>query len=224
MTFCAGFVMRSENTDNDDDFQRLKDAVGAKTDTELGQFLGKTQGAISAARTRKRIPASWIKQIALNKNVDSHSLFFGEKQSEPSPDDIEVVMVPLVNATLSAGGGSFEVDGNVQRHIAFRHDFLSRKGCIKDMVLMTVAGDSMDPEIKDKDTVLIDQSQTQFVANGIYAVSLQDMLYLKRVNARPDKIILESINPDYPPMPISPCDIDTTRVLGRAIWWCRDAV
>lgn len=145
------------------------------------------------------------------------------KTSSPQ-DDVETVLVPLVNATLSAGGGSFEIDGNVERYLSFRYAFLKRKGSIKDMIVMAVAGDSMEPEIKDKDTVLIDQSQTRFVANGIYAVAIENMLYLKKVNARAGKIILESINPDYPPMQISPCDIETARVLGRAIWWCREAV
>ncbi len=138
-------------------------------------------------------------------------------------EDVELCMIPLVSASLSAGNGSFEVEGNIEKHLAFRRDFLRSKGSIKDMVLMKVSGDSMEPEIKDRDTVLVDQSQKRFVANGIYAVGFGETIYLKKINALPNKIVLESINKKYEPITIELHDIeDSVRILGRAVWWCRE--
>ena len=144
--------------------------------------------------------------------------------SSTQQEDIELCMIPLVAASLSAGNGSFEVDGNIEKYLAFRRDFLRAKGSIKDMVLMTVAGDSMSPDILHKDTVLIDQSQKRFVADGIYAVGFGETIYLKKINALPNKIVLESINKQYEPIIIEQHEIeDSVRILGRAIWWCREA-
>lgn len=42
--------------------------------------------------------------------------------------EARLVMVPMVEARLSAGTGSFETSGEVLRHYAFRWDFLHRKG------------------------------------------------------------------------------------------------
>lgn len=56
-----------------------------------------------------------------------------------------LVMVPMVEARLSAGTGSFETSGDVVRHYAFREDFLRRKGSPSHMALLRVSGDSMEP-------------------------------------------------------------------------------
>jgi Predicted transcriptional regulator len=140
-------------------------------------------------------------------------------------DKIDLILIPLVEATLSAGQGSFEVSDKSERKYSFRRDFLQRKGDYKRMVLMRVGGDSMAPSIENGDVVLLDQSQTSPVPGNIYAVGVEDMVYLKRVDARPGKLVLYSDNKDY-----APIEVDTrgdmagqARIIGRAIWWCREA-
>ncbi len=136
----------------------------------------------------------------------------------------QIIMVPMVEARLSAGYGSFETDGTSERKYSFRSDFLRRKGNISEMVLMRVAGDSMSPAIEDGDVVLIDQSQIAPRAGDIYAVGVEDVVYLKRLNAQPGKIILSSFNPDYPPFEIDTRgDLESNvRIIGRVIWSCRE--
>ncbi len=135
-----------------------------------------------------------------------------------------LVHVPMVEARLSAGGGSFEVSANLLRYYAFRHDFLSRKGSPSSMVLLRVTGESMQPQILNDDVVLIDQSQTEPKPGHIYAVSVEDMVYLKIVDAMPGKIILTSVNPDYAPIEIDISEQmeSLVRIIGRAIWVGRE--
>ncbi len=137
-----------------------------------------------------------------------------------------LVLVPMVEARLSAGGGSFETGMEHVRHYAFRFDFLRRKGTPSSMVLLRVAGDSMQPHIMHNDVVLIDQSQTTPKPGSMYAVSVEDMVYLKTVNAVPGKIILTSINPLYSPIEVESCEHtqDLVRIIGRAIWLGRELV
>nr|WP_167128159.1 S24 family peptidase [Nitratidesulfovibrio liaohensis] len=139
--------------------------------------------------------------------------------------DCDVVMIPKVQARLSAGGGSLEANGDPVGSYAFRSDWLVRKGQVASMVLMDVVGDSMAPAIEDGDMVLIDQSQTGVVPGAIYAVGVEDGVYVKRLDFLPGTLVLNSVNPTYSPIevPLRGDLADTVRVIGRIIWWCREA-
>lgn len=138
--------------------------------------------------------------------------------------DVNIIMVPMVEALLSAGSGSFETSDYSERKYAFRNDFLARKGNVKEMVLMRVSGDSMEPSIEDGDVVLIDQSQKDILPGRILAVGIQDLVYLKRINARPDKLILTSDNENYLPIEVDMRGdlCEHVRIIGKVIWSCRE--
>ena len=138
--------------------------------------------------------------------------------------EARLVMVPMVEARLSAGTGSFETGGEILRHFAFRWDFLHRKGNPARMALLRVSGDSMQPRILHNDVVLIDQSQSEPVPGRIYAVGVEDMVYLKIVNAMPGRLILSSVNPDYAPIEADTGEqlADLVRIIGRAVWVGRE--
>lgn len=136
-----------------------------------------------------------------------------------------LIMVPKVAARLSAGGGSFESDAEIRGHYAFRTDWLRSKGKPESMVLMEVSGDSMEPELRDGDTVLINQGQTDILAGKVYAVGIEDTVVVKQVERRPGALVLRSANPAYAPITIDmQGDLaDTVRIIGRVIWWCHEA-
>lgn len=138
--------------------------------------------------------------------------------------DVDLIMVPMVEARLSAGHGSLEVSGESDRSYAFRSDFLLRKGNPKNMVLMRVDGDSMQPEIMDGDAVLLDQSKTDIRLGKIFAVGFEDAIYLKRIDRVPGKVILKSTNPAYPPLEIDVQgqEQDLFRVIGQVLWIGRE--
>lgn len=138
--------------------------------------------------------------------------------------DCQLTMVPMVEARLSAGGGSFETGENAERRYAFRSDWISAKGQPSQMVLMRVAGDSMEPRISNNDVVLIDQSQTTPRAGDLYAVAVEDLVYLKVVDAVPGKLILKSYNGAYTALEIDARGdlADGIRIIGRAVWVGRE--
>lgn len=138
--------------------------------------------------------------------------------------DVDLVMIPMVEARLSAGHGSFEVGAASDRSYAFRNDFLTRKGNPKEMVLMRVSGDSMEPEIRDNDVVLIDRSKRDVTPGRLYAVGFDEAIYLKRIDVLPGKVFLRSTNPDYPPVELDTrgdCE-EQFRVIGRVLWCGRE--
>lgn len=138
--------------------------------------------------------------------------------------DVNLILVPMVEARLSAGTGSLETSGEIERTYAFRSDFLRRKGNPDKMVLMRVGGDSMQPEIMDNDVVLLDQGKRDLRPGPIFAVGFEDAIYLKRIDKLPGKIILKSANPAYPPveLDIGEQEDNSFRVIGQVIWSGRE--
>ena len=140
-----------------------------------------------------------------------------------APED-DLILIPMVEARLSAGAGSLETSGDIEKTYAFRSDFLHRKGNPERMILMRVAGDSMEPEIRDNDVVLLDQSKRDIVPGKIFAVGFEESIYLKRIDNLPGKVILRSVNPAYPPVELDlrgDCEAQF-RVIGRVLWCGRE--
>lgn len=163
----------------------------------------------------------------MREDDDSKQALLAElrkKTSDIIEKNNDIVMIPLVDAVLSAGGGSFETNGTPSKEYAFRRDFILRKGNPSDMVLMRVSGDSMVPEVLNGDVALIDQSKTKIIPGQMYAVGFEESIYLKRIDNLPGKVILKSANPAYPPL-----ELDTRgdlsahfRVIGRVLWIGRE--
>lgn len=215
-------------------FGRLMEAANVKNDAEFARLLDINQSSVAAARKREQVPPGWVEKIADRFNADANWLFFGERNNDltkmqascgsSEASDVDLIMIPMVEARLAAGHGSLQVSGESDRSYAFRSDFLHRKGNPKSMVLMRVDGDSMQPEIMDGDAVLLDQSKTDIRLGKIFAVGFEDAIYLKRIDRVPGKVILKSTNPAYPPLEIDVQgqEQDLFRVIGQVLWIGRE--
>lgn len=136
----------------------------------------------------------------------------------------ELVMVPKVRARLSAGTGSLEASSEVLGRYAFRSPWLRSKGRTDSMVLMEVTGDSMEPELREGDTVLLDQSQNDVLSGKIYAVGIDEEVIVKYIDKAIGGYSFRSANKDYPPLTANLSDESLNiRILGRVLWWCREA-
>lgn len=82
---------------------------------------------------------------------------------------------------------------------------------------LTCKGDSMiNARIHDGDIVYIRQQPE--VENGeIAAVLIENEATLKRVYKYPDKLVLNPENPAYPPMVYAGAELESIRILGKAI-------
>lgn len=220
---------------------RLYKAASVRTDSELARALGITPPSVASARQKLLVPIGWIEKISTTSNVSMDWLYYGtgamcstetEERKEQSPlihaneatCDVDIIMIPMAEARLSAGCGSLEVDAKSERKYGFRSDFLFRKGSPKDMILMRVSGDSMAPEIEDNDVVLLDQSKKDITPGRLYAVGFEEAIYLKRIDMLPGKVVLKSTNPAYPPVELglSGDCADLFRVIGRVLWCGRE--
>lgn len=226
-----------EDTTESNVVEKLIRDCGLKKDRELAKILGISTSAVSKQRRQNKIPFTWLAKIPKNFNISLDALYAHDsiklKSAIENPSlpigfslsrKDELIEIPLIEAKLSAGHGSFQVEDKIKRYFAFSSSFLHRKGNPSRMVMMQIDGDSMEPEIRDGDIVLIDQSQTDIRLGRIFAVGFEDAIYLKRIDKLPGKVLLKSVNPNYPPVEIILQDqtVEQFRVIGQVLWVGRE--
>jgi len=132
------------------------------------------------------------------------------------PDDF--VTVPLMHGRISAGTGLLAQEG-VDTCMCFRKEWIIRKGDPKDMSLIMVSGDSMEPTLSNGDVVLIDHSRNYLHDYGIYAICVDDSILIKRLQPFGNKVQIISDNSKYPPIILDAADIS---INGKALWYAHD--
>jgi phage repressor protein C with HTH and peptisase S24 domain len=204
--------------------KRIFEATGITSQAELASVLNINRSAITQARKKDSIPDKWILQLYRSFGLNPDWVETGISQNFQKKSDSDSIYknIPKVKARLSAGGGSFEVGSEIEGYYAFRKDWLGTKGSINKMVLMDIFGNSMEPAMKDGDTILIDESQKDILAGAIYAVGVDDTIMVKRLEKHPNKLVLLSDNKDYSPIYIHGSEIDSVRIIGKGIWVCRE--
>jgi len=206
-------------------FRRLAEATDIRSQQDLARALGVNRSAVTQAKRRGLAPEKWVLRLAHDLGLNPDWLAAGRgfaRASAPRPSAEDFFQVPKVAARLSAGGGSFEVEARVRDYYAFKRDWLARKGSPERMVLMDVSGTSMEPEIREGDTVLVDQSQQGVMAGSIYAVGVEDTVMVKRLEKRPGALVLVSDNPDYEPVLLRGDELANVRLIGRVVWIGRE--
>lgn len=151
--------------------------------------------------------------------VDESVLGAPEEMSSPAagnPRKGDWVDVPRLPLDASAGPGAFTFDEAPVDTFRFSTRWLRMQGFDPAMLSsIAVAGDSMEPMLRDGDEILVDTSPRP-LRDGIHVVRVGDALLVKRLQAGvPGRIVLESENPAYRPIELTPDDV---QVIGRVVW------
>lgn len=181
------------------------------TQAELAAALGISKSAISMYECGNREPDFETQEaLADYFNVDLNTLM--GRMTSPLPSNIfpmpQHYTVPLIGE-IACGKPILAVEDAVDTVEVPEHvhaDFALR-----------CKGDSMiNARIYDGDIVYIRQQAT--VDDGaIAAVLVGDEATLKRVHFFPDHVVLEAANPMYQPLVYWHADMDSLRILGRAV-------
>lgn len=155
--------------------------------------------------------------VELGKALDA----IGAKVLEPDEEMKGFSMIPKVTARAGAGS-SLITEDEVMGLYAFRDDFLRRVGIHSSRsVMMDVIGESMEPLIRDKDTILVDQQETTLIDGKIFLVGFGEELLVKRVQRTARGWLLRSENKDYADIVVEGPDLENFRVYGRVRWFGR---
>jgi phage repressor protein C with HTH and peptisase S24 domain len=209
--------------------RRAFEALQISSQNKLAILLGINRAGITQAKKMGTAPDKWILELYRKYGVNPDwietgrgKMFIAERaKSAVAP---KYKSVPHVKARLCAGDGSFEVNENISDYWMFRADWLGRKGSASHMLLVDIYGNSMEPELKHNDTVMVDTSQKEILAGSIYAVGIDDTIMVKRIEKHPGKLVLRSENKDYEPVYLSPNEMDSFRMIGKVVWISRNVM
>lgn len=92
--------------------------------------------------------------------------------------------------------------------------FIPEEGRVQ---LITVRGDSMYPDIKNGDVVLVDTARNFFDGDGVYLINLSGYTMVKRLQVMPDGLHIVSTNPKYQTAVVAIGEMDTLHVAGKIV-------
>ena len=133
----------------------------------------------------------------------------------------EFSMVVKKKGAISAGPGLTPTD-QVDFQLAFRNDWLEKYGGVNQLVALEVEGDSMAPELKEKDVVLINKNIKEVsLGGGIYAIKWKGNVLVKRLQVNPQTgtVLIKSDNPSYETLETN---LDDIEIEGKIIWFGRE--
>lgn len=165
-----------------------------------------------------RLPAI-IMRFGLPHDME-HWVFFGGTSAPAFFCQVRKVQFPL------AAGAGFEIINELGEPYAFQEQWLrSICSAINNCVVMTVRGDSMFPELRDGDLVLVDRGRTKITDGHIYAFEIHHRgAVVKRLEVgtgeEEGKIVVISDNKPAYSDEIHPAE--DISVFGEVLWLGRD--
>ena len=137
----------------------------------------------------------------------------------------DLVRVPFLGVRASAGQGraSLPADTAADSHFLFSRAWLRSLGVAPDQAeLLRAQGDSMDPTLQDGDLMLVDRGFGEPVHGKIYALVVDGLVLVKRVNfLAGGGMILISDNDRYPSETIRRDAVAELSFQGRVAWYGR---
>ncbi len=142
----------------------------------------------------------------------------GGKESQNKDSYIGVKFFDDVNAAAAQGASMGQGDSGNQVQVSQSMiDLLIPGNPKKDLSMIRVHGDSMEPKIKEGDLILVSMSQDVIYDGSIYILRVGDVVYVKRVQRLPTQINLVSDNKAYATIAISGEELKQVEVIGQVV-------
>lgn len=126
------------------------------------------------------------------------------------------IRVPIYEGRVSAGDGNVVFDGSPVDSYTFPEVWLRSLGNPKEMHLIQVNGDSMEPDLRADDHVMVDCSQRE-PRESLFVFNIDDLAMVKRLRLKGrGEGDLVSTNPAYGPIPVKLND--PSLIVGRVVW------
>ena len=137
--------------------------------------------------------------------------------SNPPADGYEYVRRYADDVRLAAGSGTTVENEHVAGYVAFRRDWMRGHGLrAESCSLVDVTGDSMEPELFDGDSALVDHSRCDPVEGEICALRTLEGPLVKRLRFHDERWWASGDN-DASENGSRPLGADD-RIIGRVVW------
>ncbi|MBI5562335.1 MAG: helix-turn-helix domain-containing protein [Deltaproteobacteria bacterium] len=213
----------------DEILEAVKQLEGFTKDAKLAELFQVRPNVVSTWRSRNTIPYKELIALCEEKGYNISAILTGEGPKykvdnggvELQKESAGFVFVPMVRGEISAGGGLVP-DDTIDIRIAFRKDWILRKGDPKRMSMTRVSGDSMEPTLASGDMVLVDHSRDYIdPQGGIYAIAIDGTIMIKRLQVLypSKKVRIISDNQRYETIETDSSEVN---INGKVIWFGRE--
>lgn len=186
----------------------------------LSRLVGRNPAYIQQYIKRgspKHLPERERAILARFFGVDPRLLGAPDDDPMPKPDGLR--LVPKLAVGASAGAGAWAEGEALAGRVGFDEAWLRKLGVDpKQVSLIRVEGDSMQPVLNDGDDIMVDRGAAfQPLRDGIHVIRLDGALMVKRLARAPGgRLSVLSDNPAYPSWPDRhPSEVE---LVGRIVW------
>lgn len=199
---------------------------------DLAQILDKPVGTINSRSSRDlSYSIEELKKISEAYNIDLLNEcwkddyietlandFARDKIQDISTGNASVKVAYRPNVYLSAGYGIEVADEKAEYMVLDKRLFFTDRGLRinpKNCEIVAVSGNSMAPEYRHGDRVIIDKSVTDFTDGHIFAFRYNGECYIKEINLLGNRIKAVPLNKEYDSFYIEKGE--DVKILGRII-------
>lgn len=234
-------IVVATTSDNKKKLKDIIDEISAEkrekvTREKIGEVFGVSRQRITAMLD-KPLPPHRLKQLedAFCMSISETVEQFGtedfikgvnEQKQNTSADGFKYLPI-RGDVSASCGNGVYVYDESQTAVYPISEFLLKALGASPtETDIIFASGDSMLPEIKDGDALMVDKSKRDVIDGQIYIIRSDGQLLCKRLQKLPpQKIKIVSDNPKYDPYYIDfskVIDFDF-EVIGRVLWYSRIA-
>jgi len=201
---------------------RLRTLRGELSRDDFSKLVGVHKNTLGNYERGDRLPEfDFLEKLKAATGVNLDWVISGD--GDQKSIDSEFTLVPRLDVSASAGDGAENQLEHTVEMLAFRRDWLRQMGIsTKTAHVLTARGDSMDPTIRDGDTLLVDTGIDTVVDEGIYVLLLYGQLFVKRLERQiGGAVVLRSDNPSIRDRIVSHAELPELTVAGRVVWFGR---
>ena len=185
----------------------------------FAEMMGVSRSYLANIETGAKEPSfAFASSLMETFGVEPNWFFHGHETAKTDPS---FVTVPRYTVSASAGNGdSFVSEPMDITYYAFSLQWIKRRGLDpKELQIIEVKGDSMEPKLIEGDLILIDRSNTKPMDGKAYVVRVWDDLVVKYVQIiGRSAISLLSANSLYPPRELKlPLDERDFQIMGQVV-------
>jgi phage repressor protein C with HTH and peptisase S24 domain len=218
--------------------ERVKELQGEDSVRGFARRIGLTDGALRGIYAGGKPTLDTLLALAQGNNVNLEWLATGEGPMRPSdstalvavnsniPPEIaeDLVLIRKLEVQASAGVGALALHDEDEvgelEFLAVQASWLRARGINPTFCrVLTAKGDSMEPTIRDGDTMIIDTSIDRARDNHIYVIVFNGLVFVKRIHMKMSgAVLLISDNQVYPADEVPAADVPNLRLAGRLVW------
>ena len=179
----------------DDVLPKMKEIVAEELDKkkifdkDIADILGIKQLSFATMKKRGKLPLHEILDFCAKRKISINWLLYNQ-----STKSIEAQTEKYVNVRYfgdiyaSAGGGAFNYEADTEEIALDEHmvNLMGGQNEMKNIDAINVLGDSMEPTLHDGDIIFINRTLKDISKSGIFAVSTEIGLFVKRIMKKSD--------------------------------------